>query len=284
MATEQKNAIVLTPTAADRDPVRYNRRRRTTEVTLAIAVPVVLLVFLQIGADQEWWSRIFYPSVTDVVRELRSMFTERDFAYDLWVTIRRLMLGYIFGSLVGLLFGFVLGLNRLTRKALEPLLNALYTVPKIALLSPLLIAFGFYDKPIVVLIAITVFFFVWVPTQSAVMSVQASFREAATVFGVNRWQMFRHVMLPATLPSIFVTLRVAISVAILTVIGVEFVFAPQARGLGYIINDARSTLSSRVAWAGILIASVLGVTFTWIVRIAERILLPWNKEDQGSKD
>ena len=284
MATEQKNAIVLTPTAADRDPVKYNRRRRTTEVTLAIAVPVVLLVFLQIGADQEWWSRIFYPSVTDVVRELRSMFTERDFAYDLWVTIRRLMLGYIFGSLVGLLFGFVLGLNRLTRKALEPLLNALYTVPKIALLSPLLIAFGFYDKPIVVLIAITVFFFVWVPTQSAVMSVQASFREAATVFGVNRWQMFRHVMLPATLPSIFVTLRVAISVAILTVIGVEFVFAPQARGLGYIINDARSTLSSRVAWAGILIASILGVTFTWIVRIAERLLLPWNKEDQGSKD
>ena len=284
MATEQKNAIVLTPTAADRDPVKYNRRRRTTEVTLAIVVPVVLLIFLQIGADQEWWSRIFYPSVTDVVRELRSMFTERDFAYDLWVTIRRLMLGYIFGSLVGLLFGFVLGLNRLTRKALEPLLNALYTVPKIALLSPLLIAFGFYDKPIVVLIAITVFFFVWVPTQSAVMSVQASFREAATVFGVNRWKMFRHVMLPATLPSIFVTLRVAISVAILTVIGVEFVFAPQARGLGYIINDARSTLSSRVAWAGILIASILGVTFTWIVRIAERLLLPWNKEDQGSKD
>ncbi len=284
MAAEQKNAIVLTPRAADRDPVKYNRRRRTTEVTLAVAVPVVLLIFLQLGADNAWWSRIFYPSVTDVVRELQSMFADRGFAYDLWVTIRRLMLGYIFGSLVGLLFGFVLGLNRLTRKALEPLLNALYTVPKIALLSPLLIAFGFYDKPIVVLIAITVFFFVWVPTQSSVMSVQASFREAATVFGVNRWQMFRHVMLPATLPSIFVTLRVAISVAILTVIGVEFVFAPEARGLGYVINDARSTLSSRVAWAGILIASVLGVSFTWIVRIAEKLLLPWNKEDQGSKD
>ena len=186
MVAEQKNAIVLTPRAADRDPVKYNRRRRTTEVTLAVAVPVVLLIFLQLGADNAWWSRIFYPSVTDVVRELQSMFADRGFAYDLWVTIRRLMLGYIFGSLVGLLFGFVLGLNRLTRKALEPLLNALYTVPKIALLSPLLIAFGFYDKPIVVLIAITVFFFVWVPTQSSVMSVQASFREAATVFGVNR--------------------------------------------------------------------------------------------------
>lgn len=284
MATPNQNAIVLTPSAADRDPVKYNRRRRSMEISLAIAVPIFLLIVLQVGADQQWWSRVFYPSVTDVLRELRSMFADRGFAYDVWVTIKRLILGYIFGSLVGLLFGFVLGLNRLTRKALEPILNALYTVPKIALLSPLLIAFGFYDKPIVVLIAITVFFFVWVPTQAAVMSVQASFREAATVFGVNRWQMFRHVMLPATLPSIFVTLRVAISVAILTVIGVEFVFAPEARGLGYIINDARATLTSRVAWAGILVASVLGVSFTSFVRLAERLLLPWNKEDQGSKD
>jgi len=284
MAADSQNAIVLTPSAADRDPVKYNRRRRALEISLAIAVPVVLLIILQLGADRKWWSRIFYPSVTDVVRELRSMFVDRGFAYDIWVTVKRLLLGYVFGSLVGLLFGFVLGLNRLTRKALEPILNALYTVPKIALLSPLLIAFGFYDKPIVVLIAITVFFFVWVPTQAAVMSVQSSFREAATVFGVNRWQMFRHVMLPATLPSIFVTLRVAISVAILTVIGVEFVFAPEARGLGYVINDARATLTSRVAWAGILIASILGVSFTSFVRLAERLLLPWNKEDQGSKD
>ena len=284
MTTEQSTGLVFTPRASDRDPVRFNRRRKIVEVSLAVSVPVLLLVVLQLGADLELWNRVFYPSVTDVWRELVRMFSEKDFGYDLWVTVKRLLLGYVFGSLIGLFFGFVLGLNRLMRKALEPTLNAFYTIPKIALLAPLLIAFGFYDKPVVILISITVFFFVWVPTQADVMSVQASFREAATVFGVNRWQMFRHVMLPATLPGIFVTLRVAISVAILTVIGVEFVFAPEARGLGYVINDARSTLSSRVAWAGILIASVLGVSFTWIVRIAEKLLLPWNKEDQGSKD
>ena len=284
MATEKNSGLVYTPRASDQDPVGFNRRRRVIETSLAIAVPVALLVFIQLGTDLKWWNRVFYPSVTDVWRELVRMFTEKDFGYDLWVTIKRLLLGYVFGSLTGLFFGFVLGLNRLMRKALEPTLNAFYTIPKIALLAPLLIAFGFYDRPVVILISITVFFFVWVPTQADVMSVQASFREAATVFGVNRWQMFRHVMLPATLPGIFVTLRVAISVAILTVIGVEFVFAPEARGLGYVINDARGSLTATVAWAGIFVASILGVTFTWIVRIAERLLLPWNKEDQGSKD
>lgn len=284
MANERNIGLVYTPRASDQDPVGFNRRRRIVETTLAIAVPIALLVLIQLGTDLKWWNRVFYPSVTDVWRELVRMFTEKDFGYDLWVTIKRLLLGYIFGSLLGLFFGFVLGLNRLMRKAFEPTLNAFYTIPKIALLAPLLIAFGFYDRPVVILISITVFFFVWVPTQADVMSVQASFREAATVFGVNRWQMFRHVMLPATLPGIFVTLRVAISVAILTVIGVEFVFAPEARGLGYVINDARGSLTATVAWAGIFIASILGVTFTWIVRIAERLLLPWNKEDQGSKD
>jgi len=284
MANEKSTGLVYTPRASDQDPVGFNRRRRIIETTLAVAVPVALLVFIQLGTDSKWWNRVFYPSVTDVWRELVRMFTEKDFGYDLWVTIKRLLLGYVFGSLTGLFFGFVLGLNRLMRKALEPTLNAFYTIPKIALLAPLLIAFGFYDKPVVILISITVFFFVWVPTQADVMSVQASFREAATVFGVNRWQMFRHVMLPATLPGIFVTLRVAISVAILTVIGVEFVFAPEARGLGYVINDARGSLTATVAWAGIFVASILGVCFTWIVRIAERLLLPWNKEDQGSKD
>ena len=284
MTTEQSTGLVFTPRASDRDPVRFNRRRKIVEVSLVVSVPVLLLVVLQLGADLELWNRVFYPSVTDVWRELVRMFSEKDFGYDLWVTVKRLLLGYVFGSLIGLFFGFVLGLNRLMRKALEPTLNAFYTSPKIALLAPLLIAFGFYDKPVVILISITVFFFVWVPTQADVMSVQASFREAATVFGVNRWQMFRHVMLPATLPGIFVTLRVAISVAILTVIGVEFVFAPEARGLGYVINDARGSLTATVAWAGIFVASILGVSFTWIVRIAEKLLLPWNKEDQGSKD
>ena len=158
MTTEQSTGLVFTPRASDRDPVRFNRRRKIVEVSLAVSVPVLLLVVLQLGADLELWNRVFYPSVTDVWRELVRMFSEKDFGYDLWVTVKRLLLGYVFGSLIGLFFGFVLGLNRLMRKALEPTLNAFYTIPKIALLAPLLIAFGFYDKPVVILISITVFF------------------------------------------------------------------------------------------------------------------------------
>lgn len=274
--------FTISPRKVDADPAAYLKRRRMIEISLATLFPILLLALLQTGSINGWWNRVFYPAPSDVWHTLHKMFTERDFSYDIWVTLKRLLYGYFFGTTIGLLAGFVLGLSRITRRTLEPTMNALYTVPKIALLSPFLIMFGFEDKPVVILVSITVFFFVWIPTQASVMGVQASFREAATVFGANRWNTFRHVIFPATLPGIFVTLRVAASVAILTVVGVEFVYAPEGRGLGYVINDARSTLNSGVAWAGILVASLLGVLVTTIVKLIGRLVVPWSKEDEAS--
>ncbi len=108
-----------------------------------------------------------------------------------------------------------------------------------------LIIFGVGEKPVIVILAVTVFFFVWIQTMASVMSVPEGYREAAVSFGVTRRQMFRHVILPAALPQIFVGLRIAAGVAVLTVIGVEFVFAPGFAGLGYRINNARTDLRAQ---------------------------------------
>jgi sulfonate transport system permease protein len=90
------------------------------------------------------------------------------------------------------------------------------------------------------------------------------------------------VLLPAALPQIFVGLRVAAGVTVLTVIGVEFVYPPSNLGLGYRINNARQILDPAQMYVAIVLASVLGVVFTWIVRFVGRRLSPWSKEDQGS--
>ena len=194
--------------------------------------------------------------------------------------------GYFWGVLFGLLFAFVLGRVRVLRKMSEPTLNALYTVPKITLISPFLIIFGFKDKPIIILIAVTVFFFVWVPVQHAVMTVPSSQREAADSFGANAWQEFRHVTLPSTLPQIFVQLRVAASVAFLAVFGFEAVFTPskngQQRGLGFMINNTRASLDMESAFAGVIIAALLGVVVSAIIGRIGRAVTPWANEETGS--
>ena len=210
------------------------------------------------------------------------MFDKRDFMTDLRLSLSRLLWGWFWGSLIGVVIAYVLGMSRLARAALEPLLNGLYTVPKLALLSIFLIIFGFGEKPVIIVVAVSVFFFAWVPTQADVMNVAASYREAANSFGASRWQMFRHVIFPSTLPGLFVTLRVSASVSVLTMIGAEFAFAPQSRGLGYQINNARQILEPKVAYAGILVAALIGVIFQAIVRQVGRAVVRWDKADKGA--
>jgi len=272
----------------DRNPAGYARRRRIVELALAILFPIAIFTFWQIGSVNGWWSRVFYPAPSDQWRQALTRFDKLDLWGDIWATVYRAFWGYFWGVLFGLLFAFVLGKVRILRKMTEPTLNALYTIPKITLISPFLIIFGFKDKPIIILIAVTVFFFVWVPVQHAVMTVPSSQREAANSFGASPWQEFRHVTLPSTLPQIFVQLRVAASVAFLAVFGFEAVFTPSAmwqqHGLGYMITATRASVDMKSAYAGIVIAALLGVIVSGVISWVGRVVTPWaNEERDGGR-
>lgn len=280
--TRSKSAITRRPSSFDIDPVGHARTLKIIYTTLGFGVPIALLALWEIAARSGWINRKIYPTPIDCLDTIKWMFQERDFAYDIRLTLKRLLFGYMWGCLLGLTFAYLMGMSRVIRAALEPMFNALYTVPKIALLSIFLIIFGFDDTPVILVVTATVFFFAWVPTQAAVMSVSESYREAAMSFGASRWQLFRHVIWPATLPGLFVTLRVAASVSVLTIIGIEFAYAPKTRGLGYQINNARQTFEPKLAYAGIIIAALIGVIFQMVVRRVGRLVVRWEKEDRGA--
>ena len=276
-ATGVASQLLLAPGRADRDPVRHGRRRRVTELVLGFGFPILLLVLWQAASVNGWISRFDYPAPSDIFRD----FLDDKDAW--WTSIRvslgRLLWGYLWGILAGIGFGVVMGMSWVARATFEPTLNGLYTVPKLALIGVFLIVLGFDNTPIISVIAITVFFFVWIQTQASVRSISPNYREAAASFGSNRWQMFRHVILPAALPQIFVGLRVAGGVAVLTLIGAEFVFTPDSDGIGYRINNARTILDPKQAYVGLVVAGVLGVVFTSIIRLVDRLTSPWVRED-----
>jgi sulfonate transport system permease protein len=267
--------------SADRDPARHARRRRIIELTLAIAFPAALLVLWQVGSVNGWWDRVFYPAPSDIWDRAIERFDNFNLWGDIRATMTRAGWGYFWGCIFGLIVAFVLGRVRWLRKTTEPTLNALYTVPKITLLSPFLVIFGFKNRPIIILIAITVFFFVWVPIQHAVMTVPASQREAADSFGASSWQEFRHVTLPSVLPQIFVQLRVAASVALLAVFGFEAIYTPGTEGLGYMIIQTKNSIDNKSAFAGIVIAALMGVIVSALISLIGRLATPWASEDGG---
>jgi sulfonate transport system permease protein len=273
------------PTRAEQDPVSHARRRRSLEMTLAIVVPVALISLWQIAGMRGWIDRKLYPTPTDIIRHVDNVFADRPggrMGIDVWASIYRILWGYFWGCLVGLIFGYVLGLSRLIRKALDPTLIALYTVPKLALIGVFLLAFGLDEKPVIIVISLTVFFFVFLQTNAAVLGVGENFREAGLSLGAGRWQMFRHVIFPASLPQVFVGLRISAGVTVLTMIGAEFAYAPYSKGIGYRIALARQTFDPPTMYVAIVLTALIGVIFTWIVTLIGRLMTRWAPQSGGA--
>ena len=249
------------------------RRNRAFRVSLGLVTPLVALLLLQAGATWHWWDRRIYPAPTDLIQAARVLWTSGHLESAFFATLRLVLEGFALGSAAGLIFGFFTGLSRVVRSALEPMLSALYVVPKIALLPIFLTIFGFGQTPKIALVAVTVFFFVWISAMEAFATVPSGFVDAAKAFSANRRAMFVHVYFPSALPQIMVSLRISMGVSVLIAVAGEFVIGTQ--GLGYLIINSTQLFLMPAAYAAIAIVSILGVVLVAIVTVIGRALTPW---------
>ncbi|OHV40028.1 MULTISPECIES: ABC transporter permease [Pseudofrankia] len=273
-----EEVLIRAPGRAERDPSGTAHRRAVLEIGLAVGVPVVLLGLWQAASGLGWIDSRLYPSPTDIVRTGGRMLGHGQLWDDIWHTTFRVLAGFALGTLAGVLFGLAMGSVRLIQVALEPTLDALYVVPKLALLPIFLTMFGLGEGPKIALVAVTVFFFVWISTMSAIIAVEDGYREAGRCFGANRWQMFRHVLVPAALPQMFVAMRVAAGVAFLVIIAAEFIVGDD--GLGYLIFQSRTLFINDQMFVGIVVVALEGVLFAELVRLVGRRVTRWAPADQ----
>ncbi|MGW3010312.1 ABC transporter permease [Streptomyces sp. NPDC001219] len=271
--------LVRRPGPRELRPARTHRRRRTLELSLAVAVPLLLVLLWQLAADRSWLDARIYPAPSTILADGWERALAGELWPDVWATLRRVLAGYAAGTVTGYLLGLLMGSLSLVRAALEPLLDALYVVPKLALLPVFLNMFGLGEGPQVALVAATVFFFVWISTMAAVLAIPSGHRDAGQVFGAGPWQMFRHVLLPASLPAVLVGARIAAGVAVLVIVASEQIAATD--GLGHLIFDSRALFQNDVMFVGIVCVAVLGVLFSELVRLAGRFLTPWAPRDRG---
>jgi len=276
---DQEATLIRRPGPAELHPTRTHRRRRAVEVALAAAVPLLLVLVWQLAATQAWIDARVYPAPSTILSDGWDRAAAGDLWPDVWATLRRVLTGYALGTAAGYALGLLMGSLPLVRAALEPTLDALYVVPKLALLPIFLNMFGLGEGPQTALVATTVFFFVWISTMSAVIAIPSGHRDAGRVFGASPWQMFRHVLLPASLPSVLVGARIAAGVAVLVIVASEQIAA--TNGLGHLIFDSRALFRNDVMFVGIVCVAVLGVVFSELVRLLGRLLTPWAPRDRG---
>jgi sulfonate transport system permease protein len=269
------------PSAAERDPGRSQRRRRNIDLVLAVGVPAALLGLWELAARVDWIDARLYPAPTTIVEGGWALATDGRLLDDIWLTVRRVLIGYTIGLILGVVVGILMGTSRMIRSALQSVLDALYVVPKLALLPIFLSMLGFGEAPKIALVVTTVFFFVWISTMAAIMSVPVGYREAASTFGATRWQQFTNVIFPGALPQIFIGARVASGVAVLVIVAAEFI-AGGGDGVGYLIFNSRALFQNKQMFVGIVVIAVLGVAFATAIRWLGRLATPWAPPDESA--
>lgn len=263
------------PGPAQVNPGGYRRRRLVVDNALRWGTPVALVVVWQVVCTSGAVDRRFWPAPTDIVDSFGQAISSGVLLEATVSSLVRILVGFAFGAAAGIVLGILLGTMRPLRVALDPIISALYTVPKLAILPLLLLVFGLGDTPKIILVALGVFFIVVISTTAAVCNVADAYMEPARSFGASTLQTFRHVTVPAVLPEVFTSLRIGIGNAILLLIGVEFVQGQE--GLGFLIwNSWQIFLADRM-YVGIVTVAVLGVLMQSSVAWLGRRLAPWTR-------
>ncbi len=268
--------VVREPVARTLDPGRFRRRRRRAEIALAVTTPALLLALWEICGRAGWLDPQFFPPPSEIWDIGVDLVRDGKLQHHVYVSSRRVVLGFLLGSGVGVGFGVVFGVSRVAWAALEPIIYALWTVPKVALLPLMLLVLGLGEKPIIVLIAISCGFLTLIPTVGAVRGVDPAYAEVARSMEASWWQRLRTIVVPAALPQIFVALRLAAGAGALTVVAAEFVQGDD--GLGFLIWNSWSLYRPQPMYVGIVAISVLGTVLTLIVGRIGRRLSPWFEE------
>ena len=163
-----------------------------------------------------------------------------------------------------------------------PLLVILQTVPKIALAPLFVVWFGFGVLPKVLVTFLICFFPILLDTMTGLRSSNPDMASLVRSMGGGTWSVFRKVRLPASLPSFFAGVKVAITLAVVGAVVGEFVGATQ--GLGYLLLRANANLETPLLFAAIMILTILGLILYYLVSLAERLAIPWHVSQRSESD
>ena len=251
------------------------RKRSPRDVLLRASVPTAILALWFLGSAQGWIDEKQFPAPWQVGDAFVELVSTGVLWENLSVSLGRVAVGFAIGGLLGLTLGVVAGLFRLGDQLLDPTLQMLRTIPFLAIAPLLILWFGIDERPKIIIIAAAALFPLYLNTHSGVRNVDRKILEAGKVFGLRGLGLVRHVILPEAIPSVLVGLRVSLSVSLLALIVAEMSNAP--RGIGFLMVSAQQYFQMDVLVVCVLIYAVWGLSVDLVVRLLERLLLPYKR-------
>ena len=248
--------------------------RRFAQEGIGWILPVLLIAGWELAARIGEIPANVLPAPSDVVAALWKLIRTGEIFQHIYVSAWRALTGFAIGGSIGFLLGLANGLSELSRKVSDTTLQMVRNIPHLALIPLVILWFGIDEEAKLFLVALGVFFPIYINTLHGIRTVDPQLVEMGRIYGMSSLELFRRVILPGALPSIFVGLRYALGIMWLTLIVAETISATS--GLGYLAMQAREFLLIDVVVLSILIYALLGKLADSAARFLERVFLQWH--------
>ena len=249
------------------------RWRRLARPALGLLLPVGLAAIWEIVVWLGLSSGRLVPPPSKVFATIVELARSGELGRHIVATLTRVVAGFGFGVMAGTLFGAVSGYWSPARRLLDPTVQALRAIPSIAWVPLFILWLGIFETSKMTLIAVGVFFPVYLGVMGAIRSVDRKIVEVGRTFRLSGPAMIRRILLPAVLPAYVVALRVGLGLGWMFVVAAEFMGASE--GLGYLLIDGQQLGKPAQILAAIVIFAILGKATDWLIEIGSAPLLRW---------
>jgi ABC-type nitrate/sulfonate/bicarbonate transport system permease component len=249
---------------------------KARERLLYLISPIALLLLWQLLLMAGFGDRRFIPAPSDIAVRFWRLIESGELAWHTGVTLLRVFAGFVIGAVPGIAVGLLMAMFRPVRIFFDPLIAALFPIPKIALMPLLLLALGFGDASKIAMVAIAVFFPVIVNTYVGAANIEKIYWDVARNYGASQTVLFTRIVFFGALPMIFAGLRIALAVSFIVLVAAEFVATKS--GIGYMIWNSWELLQVDTMFVGIVTIGLLGLITSALFQEIERKVIPWKAE------
>jgi sulfonate transport system permease protein len=263
--------------AAARSPARRRRRGRWYRLVSPVAVVGLWQAASSTGilpaAKLASPASIAHTAYTLVVTNSPTYGTLQE---SLLTSFERWAVGFSLGITIAVLLAVATGLSRVGEAAVDPLLQALRSIPLLGLIPLFIVWFGIGELPKVLFVMLSALFPMYLNTFAGIRGVDSKLGELGRVLRLRRGEMIRHIVLPGALPQALTGLQLSVVSSLLALVVGEQINATS--GLGFMITQAQQFLDNSVIMVALIVYAILGLLLNGAVRLLERKALAWRRD------
>ncbi|WP_425352561.1 ABC transporter permease [Alteribacter populi] len=248
---------------------------------LSLLLPFFLIAGWEVITRFDIVATHLLPAPSTIIQTLWTMAVDGSLWQHTGITLYRIFWGFIWGAIVAVILGSIVGMSRHAETIFDPTIQAFRAIPSLAWVPLFILWLGIGEGAKVVLIAVGVFFPVYLNITGGIQSVDRKLIEVGKAYGFSTFELVKRIILPASLPSFLVGLRSGLGLGWMFVVAAELMGASQ--GLGYLLVLGQNTLQPDVILVSILLFALLGkITDTFLKKLQERAL-HWQDRMEQSK-